>query len=136
MSKKEIALIVVGALVVLGIFGSSGDDNEPTSKPVQTEVKTETQAQAPAKEPIELSGIGKDIAGPIELRPGLLLIAYSHNGTSNFIAWLKDAQGNNVGLLANDLGSSQGRKALQIRKPGQYIIDIQADGNWGINLSQ
>ena len=39
-----------------------------------------------------------------------------------------------VELLANDIGSFNGSKAVGIASSGIYILDVTADGNWTITI--
>lgn len=58
----------------------------------------------------------------------------SHDGSSNFIVWLMDDQGNKVELLANEIGSFDGSTAISITTPGTYLLDVDSDGNWKASI--
>jgi hypothetical protein len=60
----------------------------------------------------------------------------SHNGKGYFSIWLLDHQGTRVALLVNKIGIFNGAKALGIERAGVYLLDIQADGNWAVNVTQ
>lgn len=59
----------------------------------------------------------------------------THNGRSHFGVWLKDSKGQDVELLANEIGSFNGSKAVGV-STGEYILDVSADGNWTVNITQ
>ncbi len=73
---------------------------------------------------------------PVSLRGGLLVAAASHDGKDNFIVELKDATGQDVALLANEIGKSRSSRSVAIGDTGVYIMAVQADGNWSVTLGQ
>lgn len=58
----------------------------------------------------------------------------NHTGSSIFIVHLLDEKGNIVDYLASANGSFQGTKAVGIKQTGNYVLSIQADGNWSISI--
>ena len=86
--------------------------------------------------PISFSGVGQEASQKFTLDEGLSIFAMKHSGSSNFIVWLLDSNGNNVDLLANVVGDFDGSKAVGISKPGDYILNIDADGPWTVDISQ
>jgi hypothetical protein len=84
--------------------------------------------------PLTLSGDGQKVSEIFYLENGLRRIEMKHDGSSNFIVWLIDDQGNKIELLANEIGSFEGSKAIGITNPGTYMLDISADGNWEISI--
>ena len=60
----------------------------------------------------------------------------THDGERNFIVHLLDLKGNVVEYLVNEIGKFDGSKATGIQDGGTYILDIGADGNWKIDISQ
>jgi hypothetical protein len=85
--------------------------------------------------PQTLSGPNQAAAGPIQLRSGLARFALKHSGDGNFAVWLIDDSGENVALLANDIGRFDGSKAEHV-SDGIYWFDVSANGNWSIAVSQ
>jgi hypothetical protein len=57
-----------------------------------------------------------------------------HDGSSNFIIWLLDADGNRKDLLVNEIGTFDGSKGVSLA-PGVYVMQIDADGNWTVGVS-
>jgi hypothetical protein len=56
----------------------------------------------------------------------------SHAGSSNFAVWLLNDKGEREELLVNEVGSFNGSKALGIENEGDYLLDVNASGNWAI----
>ena len=48
------------------------------------------------------------------LNEGLKTFTMKYDGSENFIVWMVDDQGNKVDLLANEIGSFDGSKAVRI----------------------
>lgn len=57
-----------------------------------------------------------------------------YDGSENFIVWMVDDQGNKVDLLANEIGSFDGSKAVRIPQTGTYLLDITANGKWKVSI--
>lgn len=85
--------------------------------------------------PTDLSGIGDNASEPLQLGAGLRRFAMAHDGSSNFAVWLIDSKGNRVDLLANEIGSWDGEKAVGISRAGVHYLDITADGTWSIKVT-
>ena len=93
--------------------------------------------QPPEPQSIALSGKGQQATQKFTLENGLSIFEMAHSGQSNFIVSLLDEEGNEVGFsLANEIGSFNGSKAMNIAKGGTYLLNIQADGNWQITIRQ
>lgn len=86
--------------------------------------------------PIILTGNGQEATEKFKLENGLSIFYMQHDGTSNFAIWLLDNSGDRIDLLVNAIGSFDGSKAVGINNPGDYVLDILADGNWNINIEQ
>lgn len=102
-------------------------------KSVQIPTVAQTTSQ-PTITPITLSGKGQKASDKFNLPQGLVRFEMTHDGTSNFAIWLLDNQGNKKELLVNEIGKFQGSKAARIEESGDYLLDINADGNWNINI--
>lgn len=72
---------------------------------------------------------------PIHLNSGLHRFRMTHAGEGNFIVWLLDGQGNQIDLLANEIGPWDGDAAVGIPRDGAYVLDIVADGPWTIGVA-
>ena len=85
--------------------------------------------------PQSYSGNGCRVSSFFYSSGGLAYFNMSHNGSSNFIIWLLDKDGQMVDLLANEIGSYSGSKAVNL-SAGIYILSITADGSWNISISK
>lgn len=84
-----------------------------------------------------VSGSGTNVAGPIYLEAGLSVFKCTPGATdSNFIVWLVDAGGEDIELLANEIGSVSCSKATNIPKSGHYYLEVQSDTNWTVVAKQ
>lgn len=54
----------------------------------------------------------------------------THNGDSNFAVWMYTT--NQTELLANEIGSYQGKKLIELEEGEILLFDITADGDWSI----
>lgn len=86
--------------------------------------------------PASLTGTGKSVSPFLALGAGLTRVAMTHDGSSNFAVVLYRADGEYIDLLANEIGPYDGAQVAPIDEPGLYILDIQADGNWRIDIEQ
>ena len=84
---------------------------------------------------ISLSGTGQAATEPFELESGLAVFRIAHQGNRNFIVYLLDQNGARVGTsLANEIGSFSSSKAIQIPTDGTYLLQVDADGAWTIEV--
>jgi hypothetical protein len=61
---------------------------------------------------------------------------YEHDGESNFIVELiDDASGETVDILVNEIGSVAGAVGVGLSE-SQYILDVDADGDWAIDIGE
>ena len=74
---------------------------------------------------------------PFNLESGLAIFNVSHQGQHYFSVTLLDKDGKDVsgGVLANQVGSFDGSKALRIPKDDIYLLQVQADGPWSIQVT-
>ncbi len=70
---------------------------------------------------------------PFTLSGGLTRFEMSHSGEENFAVTVLDADGNMVALPANDIGNFEGSAAEQL-PGGIYVLDVEADGPWTIEI--
>jgi len=84
--------------------------------------------------PKTLKGTGQQASEMFYLDTGLARFEMTHDGDRNFIVWLLDDDGNQIDLLVNKVGEFDGSKAVSIRKGGNYLLSISADGNWEISI--
>ena len=110
---------------------------QPTTIVSTTTIPTTTTTTPMIEpEPITFSGTGQEATSKFKLEKGLSIFEMTHDGSHNFIVWLLDSNGNNVELLANEIGSFDGSTAVGIVTAGYYLLDINADGGWSVNIQQ
>jgi hypothetical protein len=85
--------------------------------------------------PVTFNGQGKRAAS-VQLNPGLARFTLTHDGDGYFGVTLYDKNGDYVDLLANEIGPHSGSSASSIDLAGVHWIDIQANGNWTIDIQQ
>jgi len=92
---------------------------------------------------ITLQGTGATATETFALEKGLSIFHMTHDGASNFIIWLYDAEtGEEVDLLANVIGSYDGSTIVGVTgeilqaSPGEHLLDVTADGKWEVTIEQ
>jgi hypothetical protein len=86
--------------------------------------------------PQTFTGVGPAASPFFHLEAGPTTFHMIHDGPSNFAIELWDSHGNYVDLLVNEIGPFDGSKVIQAPAAGVYILDIDADGNWGVAIEQ
>ena len=137
-----IGLFLIGGLIYQASSGSSNKtvdvdststtDVAPSEAPVAKEYKAEPTI--PDIQPISLSGVGKQDTDPVTLPSGLVNVKLTHEGSGNFTIWLVNSQGTKIELLVNEIGSYDKSSGLSITNSGDYTFEINATGNWTINI--
>lgn len=151
MSLKDkptifILICVLLFVVMTGCTSDSSSNAKPTAAPssVPTALASATPTAAPVSapspvpepSPINLVGSGPQSSQTFHLEKGLSIFSMQHQGSSNFTIWLVDSSGKKVGLLVNVIGEFDGSKAEGITTAGDYRLDIIADGQWAVDISQ
>jgi len=113
---------------------------EPTAAPPPAEPTPTSPppSPTPAPEPVsfEFSGRGNEVTELYPLDVGLIRCDYTYAGEHNFIVEVLDSRGNYAAVIANEIGSCEGSSAASIGSAGEFLLNITADGNWTITLSQ
>ena len=94
------------------------------------------------KLPVSFYGTGDGITDIFLVEnDGNVRFTFTHDGESNFVVTLLNAEYGIPEMLVDEIGSYQGTKAVGFKKgaiigpePGIYLIDIIADGNWTVNI--
>lgn len=89
----------------------------------------------PPPDPLYFEGSGDTATEFFTTEQRLLKVELRHDGSSNFIVWLKNSAGEKEKLFANEIGTYDGNRYFGVT-PGDYLLDIQADGQWNITLRQ
>jgi|WetSurMetagenome_2_1015567.scaffolds.fasta_scaffold409913_1 hypothetical protein len=127
-----IGLLTICCLLIDNGTSSSSSDTKSASYVGQITKPTIVPISDPS---ISLSGNGKG-AALVTLDQGLTIFNMTHDGSSNFIVHLLDSNGGLQELLVNEIGLFKGPKLVGIEESGLYGLDIDADGNWTINITQ
>ena len=107
--------------------------NVQSNGPWTVTIKQPRQA-ATQSSPLTLQGTGQQVSEMFSLDEGLKTFDMTYHGSDNFIVWLMDGQGNRVDLLANQIGSFNGSKAVGIPQTGTYLLDITSNGKWEVSI--
>ena len=92
---------------------------------------------ASSEESLRLKGTGDSVTKSFHLEKGVTIFDLSHNGNANFIVELYNkTTGSLVDLLINEIGYFEGETLFGVRTEADYILNVSADGNWSINVSQ
>ncbi len=83
-----------------------------------------------------LRGFGTTATRSFALSEGLAIVTLKHRGSSNFIVTMLDDDGDPVNMFANTIGSDSISKAVRVRKDGEYLLNIKADGIWEVVITQ
>ena len=99
------------------------------------------RASSASSVPATITGNGDDVPEPFEIPSGPVQFTMNHEGASNFIVTLYDADGRYVDLLANEVGAYSGSKSVGSggvfgSSPGIHYIDVNADGDWSVEITE
>ena len=85
--------------------------------------------------PSNHSGTGDGVVFFEQATAAFVEFSASHTGSSNFIVWVYDIASDDRDLIVNEIGLFSGVQ-VEALMAGHYVIDITADGAWGLNLSR
>lgn len=128
--------VICLVLVSLLMAGCSGD--MAPSGPIATTTPPAAQpTNAPVITPssIRLSGSGDHASQKFHLDSGLAIFNMTHQGTYNYAVWI-DHNGLREDMLVSVIGPFDGSAATCIFVPGDYALDIKADGPWSVDITQ
>lgn len=86
--------------------------------------------------PVSLSGTGPVASQFIYLNSGPVSFSCSHDGMNTFIVELLDQNGRLVDTPVNEIGPYRGSQSVSISRPGIYLLNIDADSSWHLDVSQ
>lgn len=133
---------------------TTGEDTESNAESSDSETDAETSAESGAETQRETeadsgssdgdgfsesySGSGTSSEEGLQLSPGPILADYSHSGDSNFIVTLVTVDGESYEdvYLSNEIGDAEGSQAATVTAEGEYILDVDANGDWELSLEQ
>jgi len=98
----------------------------------ETEWSYEVTITAPETQ--SFSGSGEEVRRNISIEGGLTVVRASHSGESNFqVSLANDSEFDDN--FINVIGDFDGAQA-ELIEGGEYILDVNADGNWDIDILQ
>lgn len=130
----------------IAAFTATNDaaDTEPAPTPSSDRKSLPKEESADAEEEgsggggssggFTLSGSGQTATEPFELESGLSIFRISYQGERYFSVWLFANDGERVELLASEIGSFSGSKAVQVPRDGTYLLQVEAEGPWTIQV--
>jgi hypothetical protein len=116
---------------ILGIASSRSGSSSSTQESNKSKT-VETPENNEQFKGFIASGSAQLATDKFYLPKGLRVFKMSHAGSGNFAVWLLNDKGEREELLVNEVGSFNGSKALGIENEGDYLLDVNASGNWGI----
>lgn len=117
--------LAVGFGLAASIVGSSS-----VSATVSQEIDTELES-----EPIRFTGSGASVTEEFDLEGGVTIAEAVHDGESNFIVDLIPTADGFEELLVNAIGDFDGASGV-LAEEGTYLLDVDADGSWEIEIRQ
>lgn len=133
---RRTLLVAGGVSLTTALAGCSGggesdDDAGSTDDATGGDVPDEPRSiEEPA--PLEFSGTGPDVI-EVELEGGLTGVEALHDGSSDFVVMLLD--GGFPTTFVDVLGQFEGA-ALDHVGAGEYDLEIVADGDWEVTVTQ
>jgi hypothetical protein len=104
--------------------------------PPPTPSPTPNPTPTPQPYTYDFSGTGNQATALMGLQAGITTFDLVGNGSSNFIVWLKDQNGNDVELLVNEIGRYSGGRVISVPTTANYFLDISADSSWVVHVTQ
>ena len=86
--------------------------------------------------PVSLSGTGPMASQFIYLNSGLATFSGTHTGMNTFSVQLLDQNGKFIQSVMDEIGPYRGSQSIGITQPGIYILNIDADSSWHLDVSQ
>lgn len=127
-------------MLLLAACGTSGTAGAPAmpATPKATATPTATPTAVPNAPPVVLTGTGSKVTDPVELQHGLYRVAWSAQGTSNFVVTIRGTSADASAVLVNVIlpNPSSGEAPFDALG-GRYVFAIQADqASWNITLTR
>ena len=80
------------------------------------------------------SGPGDRATSMFRLSSGLKKVSATHQGEDNFVVYILDSTGEEVDLVANEIGTANVSSTLTVPEDGLYLFVVEADGPWTIKV--
>jgi hypothetical protein len=108
-----------------------------TPTPVPDEDAMISQPDVDARSlPVDLSGRGSQSTSVFRLEPGTIAFEIISDSPGNIEVWLMTYDGERFDRLLGNGLMAEGPLFEQIVTGGDYFLEVTADGEWRINVSQ
>jgi hypothetical protein len=111
--------------------GTGGRSASPDSRAPTLSASAPVSSAQPQ---VNFSGRGTTVTPFFHLNAGLAVVHATHRGRSNFIVHLVDSSGQVTEFLVNEIGVFDGRIAVGIEQAGNYLLTVDADGDWRVEI--
>lgn len=101
-----------------------------------THAPVTSSAPKPAEQPLQFHGTSPAASPKFMLKNDLTIVRASYEGRRIFRVDLLDEKGNRAEQFFNIYGAFNGAKALGLRQPGTYLLNIHADDRWKVSIEQ
>ncbi|GGT19021.1 hypothetical protein GCM10010271_22780 [Streptomyces kurssanovii] len=96
---------------------------------------TQPGARPAAELPQSSTGSGDRVEGPFAADKRMVVRA-THSGGNDFAVTVLDAKGRAQDLVFNEAGEFDGSSVAQMISAGPYYVNVTADGDWTLDLSE
>lgn len=96
---------------------------------------TQPRDQQAAELPQSATGSGDRVVGPFAADKTVAVRA-THSKGNDFVLTVLDAKGRAQDLVFNETGAFDGAAVAQMTSAGPYYINVTADGDWTLELSE
>jgi hypothetical protein len=86
--------------------------------------------------PVSLSGQGQQVSEFFSLDAGPATFRITHDGWLDFNVWLFRNDGAKLERVASTYGVYDESMTVNITRSGVFVLDVQADGNWKIDITR
>ncbi|KAA0767580.1 MULTISPECIES: O-antigen ligase family protein [Bacillus cereus group] len=137
LNEKEIIKVeTLNNEEALGTFIKEEENRMNEEKRIAKEEADKKLKESYENNKQKLEGSGDSVTHKVNLKSGLAFFDFNNTGSRNFIVHLKNASGNDVGLLVNTIGSYKGKVSTTIPASGEYYLEVKSSGNWNAAITQ
>ncbi|EOH87372.1 hypothetical protein [Enterococcus villorum] len=139
---RKISVDLLFLLVILLLVGCRIEVNSPQSaRDDNYGVGTEKMSSTTSSDKNNLAstwsqtGTGDIVYSQLSLKKGAMILSVDFTNGKQIVIRLLDNDGTVVGTIKKKQTNYKGEQVIQITKDGDnYLIEIQSDGEWQINL--
>jgi hypothetical protein len=84
---------------------------------------------------VSVEGEGSQLTETFALKRGRILLESTHRGNSDFQVLLLDDQGRTVAALVEASGRQQAARVIHVAQPGNFLLEVTADGPWSLRFA-